>query len=87
MRAHLADFDVACPATLDEALALLAAGVTRPGGMTPMAGATDLYVPFAAGHVAPTTFLSLHAVAEFRAPALSSIYRSWISPSIYSSTA
>lgn len=69
MRAHLADFDVACPATLDEALTFLAAGATRPGGVTPLAGATDVYVPFAAGFVAPTTFMSLHAVAEFRAPA------------------
>ena len=69
MRSHLADFDVACPTTLAEALALLAAGAGRPGGVTPLAGATDLYVPFAGGQLAPTTFVSLHAVAEFAAPA------------------
>ncbi len=69
MRSRLEDFDVACPTNLSAALALLASGAARPGGVTPLAGATDLYVPFNAGHVAPTTFVSLHAVAEFKAPA------------------
>jgi len=69
MRSHLPDFDVACPTSLDEALALLAGAAGRPGGVTPLAGATDLYVPFNGGQLAPTMFVSLHAVAEFAAPA------------------
>ncbi len=69
MRSRLEDFDVLCPTSLAEALGHLVAGAARPGGATPLAGATDLYVPFNAGHVAPTTFVSLHAVAEFHVPA------------------
>lgn len=69
MRSHLSDFDVACPTSLAEALAILAARAGEPGGVTPLAGATDLYVPFAAGHLPATAFVSLHAVAEFAAPA------------------
>ncbi len=64
MRSHLADFEVACPRSLAEALTLLAEKAGAPGGATPLAGATDLYVPFAGGHLAPTTFVSLAAVAE-----------------------
>ena len=64
MRSHLADFDVVRPASLDEALALAATQAGKPGGITPLAGATDLFVPFNAGQLAPTTFLDLHAIAE-----------------------
>jgi xanthine dehydrogenase small subunit len=68
VRSHLADFTVLCPASLDEALALLAEHAGRPGGATPLAGATDLYVPLNAGALAPTTFVSLHGVAELGGP-------------------
>jgi xanthine dehydrogenase small subunit len=68
LRSHLADFPVECPASLDDALALLARHAGRPGGATPLAGATDLYVPFAAGQLKATTFVSLHGVAELAQP-------------------
>jgi CO/xanthine dehydrogenase FAD-binding subunit len=69
MRSHLPEFPVACPSSLDEALAVLAEKADRPGGVTPLAGATDLFVPFNAGHLAPTTFVSLSGVAELARPA------------------
>lgn len=69
MRSWLAEFDVACPRTLGEALSLLAEGAGQAGAVTPLAGATDLYVLFNAGQVAPTRFVSLHAVPELSAPA------------------
>ncbi len=69
MRSWLAEFDVACPRALGEALSLLAEGAAQPGTVTPLAGATDLYVLFNAGQVAPTRFVSLHAVPELSAPA------------------
>ncbi len=77
MRSHLSDFEVDCPSTLDEALAILDARAGEPGGATPLAGATDLYVPFAAGHLPGTRFVSLHAVAELKAPAFwdGAVYR------------
>ena len=68
MRSHLADFEVQCPASLDEALALVAERAARSGGVTPLAGATDLYVPFNAGQLPSTTFVSLHGIAELKAP-------------------
>ena len=64
MRSHLADFDVVCPTSLDEALAFAATHAAEPGGVTPLAGATDLFVPFNGGQLAPTTFLDLHGIAE-----------------------
>jgi CO/xanthine dehydrogenase FAD-binding subunit len=63
MRSHLADFEVVCPTSLEDALALAATHAGQPGGMTPLAGATDLFVPFNAGQLAPTTFLDLHGIA------------------------
>jgi CO/xanthine dehydrogenase FAD-binding subunit len=63
MRSWLAEFDVACPRALPEALALLG------DGATPLAGATDLFVLMNAGHLKPTKFVSLHGVAELGAPA------------------
>lgn len=68
MRSHLAEFPVECPTRLDEALALLARHAGTPGGATPLAGATDLYVPLNAGQLPPTTFVSLHGVTELAAP-------------------
>ena len=69
MRSWLAEFDVACPRALPEALALLAEGADRPGAVTPLAGATDLYVLLNAGHLKATRFVSLHGVPELSAPA------------------
>jgi len=66
VRSHLEDFDVACPKTLAEALELLAA---KPGSMTPLAGATDLFVLLNAGQLAPTHFLSLAGIPELAMPA------------------
>jgi CO/xanthine dehydrogenase FAD-binding subunit len=68
MRSFLPEFPVECPARLDDALALLARLAGTPGGATPLAGATDLYVPLNAGHLPPTTFVSLHGVGELAAP-------------------
>lgn len=68
MRSHLVDFEVACPQSLDEALAFMAGHASRPGGVTPLAGATDLYVPLNAGQLPPTVFVSLHGVAGLAAP-------------------
>jgi len=58
MRSWLAEFDVACPRALPDALALLGEGAT------PLAGATDLFVLMNAGHLKPTKFVSLHGVPE-----------------------
>jgi CO/xanthine dehydrogenase FAD-binding subunit len=69
VRSHLADFDVASPRTLAEALDLMAEGAANPGSVTPLAGATDLFVLMNAGHLPATRFISLHAVPEFAAPA------------------
>src|SRR6185503_3511609 len=63
VRSWLAEFDVACPRALPEALALLGDGVT------PLAGATDLFVLMNAGHLPATKLVSLHGVAELAAPA------------------
>ena len=59
MRSWLAEFDVACPRALPEALTLIA-----QEGSTPLAGATDLFVLMNAGHLKPTRFVSLHGVPE-----------------------
>jgi CO/xanthine dehydrogenase FAD-binding subunit len=64
LRSHLADFDVLRPTSLGEALAFAATHAAKPGGVTPLAGATDLFVSFNAGQLAPTTFLELHGIAE-----------------------
>jgi len=63
VRSWLAEFDVACPRALPEALALVGEGAT------PLAGATDLFVLMNAGHLQPTKFVSLHGIAELAAPA------------------
>jgi CO/xanthine dehydrogenase FAD-binding subunit len=54
---------VATPATLDEALAVLAADPTR----AVLAGGTDLMVEINFGHRAPESVLALHRVAALRA--------------------
>jgi len=68
MRSHLADFEVVRPASLDDALGFTATHAGRPGGVTPLAGATDLFVTFNAGQLEPTTFLDLHGIAELTQP-------------------
>jgi len=67
MRSYLPDFPVECPTRLEDALAFLSERASSPGGVTPLAGATDLYVLLNAGQLPPTAFVSLHAVREFAA--------------------
>ncbi len=63
MRAYLPDCDLRVAATLDDALALLAA---EPGVWTPIAGGTDLMVVHNAGRLKATRFLDLSRLAELR---------------------
>jgi CO/xanthine dehydrogenase FAD-binding subunit len=65
VRSPLDEFPVVRPTRLADALALLAA---KPEAITPLAGATDLFVTLNAGALAPTTFLDLSALREL-APA------------------
>ena len=64
MRGNVPDCTVEVPATLLEALALLA---RQPGHWRPLAGGTDLMVPFAAGRLEDTRFLSLQRLEELGA--------------------
>ncbi|NTW85942.1 MAG: xanthine dehydrogenase family protein subunit M [Holophagaceae bacterium] len=63
MRGFLPDFDVRVPASLSEALELMA---QAPGTFTPLAGGTDLMVVYNAGRLKPTCFLDLSGLAELR---------------------
>lgn len=63
MRAYLPAFDCRAPASLDEALVLLA---SEPGKWTPLAGGTDLMVLFESGKLAPGHFLSIWKLPELR---------------------
>jgi CO/xanthine dehydrogenase FAD-binding subunit len=63
MRGYLPDFDVRVPASLSEALELMA---QAPGTYTPLAGGTDLMVVYNAGRLKPTRFLDLSRLAELR---------------------
>ena len=63
MRGYLPDFDVRVPASLGEALELMA---QAPGTYTPLAGGTDLMVVYNAGRLKPTRFLDLSRLAELR---------------------
>jgi CO/xanthine dehydrogenase FAD-binding subunit len=64
MRGDVPVCAVQVPGSLAEALE----GLHRePGAWRPLAGGTDLMVPFAAGRLADTRFLSLHRLAELRA--------------------
>lgn len=56
MRADLAEYEVAVPRDLSDALAHLA---QAPGHWTPLAGGTDLMVVLAAGQLRPCAMLSL----------------------------
>jgi CO/xanthine dehydrogenase FAD-binding subunit len=64
MRGDVPACDVRVPASLEEALATLA---REPGRWRPLAGGTDLMVPFAAGRLADTRFLSLQRLDPLRA--------------------
>jgi len=61
MRAFVSDYEMRAAASLDEALALMAAS---PGEWTPFAGGTDLMVAFAAGLLPPGRYLSLLGLGE-----------------------
>jgi CO/xanthine dehydrogenase FAD-binding subunit len=63
MRADVPACDVRVPATLEEALGLLA---REPGIWRPLAGGTDLMVPFASGRLRDTHFLSLQSLDSLR---------------------
>jgi CO/xanthine dehydrogenase FAD-binding subunit len=62
MRGDVPACAVKAPGTLREALELLSAGE----GWRPLAGGTDLMVPFASGRLEQTRFLSLHRLDELR---------------------
>jgi CO/xanthine dehydrogenase FAD-binding subunit len=63
VRSWLAEYDVACPRALPEALSLLGEGAM------PLAGATDLFVLMNAGHLPGGKLVSLHGVPELAQPA------------------
>src|SRR5687767_6391230 len=63
MRAYLPAYDLTAPATLDEALTLLAA---EPGAWKPFAGGTDLMVLFEAGRLPEGRYLGLWNLAPLR---------------------
>jgi CO/xanthine dehydrogenase FAD-binding subunit len=64
MRGQVPDCTVQVPGSLQEALEILA---REPGRWRPLAGGTDLMVPFAAGRLADTRFLSLQRLDVLRA--------------------
>jgi CO/xanthine dehydrogenase FAD-binding subunit len=64
MRGDVPECTVQVPATLREALETLA---REPGRWRPLAGGTDLMVPFAAGRLADSHFLSLQRLDALRA--------------------
>ncbi len=63
MRGQLHNVEVRVPASLSDALALLA---REPGVWTPLAGGTDLMVVHNAGHLKATRFLDLSRFEELR---------------------
>jgi CO/xanthine dehydrogenase FAD-binding subunit len=64
LRGQVPDCAVQVPGSLQEALEILA---REPGRWRPLAGGTDLMVPFAAGRLADTRFLSLQRLDVLRA--------------------
>lgn len=61
MRAYVPDYDLVTPASLKEALDLLA---REPGTWRPIAGGTDVMVVFNAGNLAHTRYLSIAGFEE-----------------------
>jgi CO/xanthine dehydrogenase FAD-binding subunit len=64
MRAIVPNYDMVAPASLGEALGLLAAA---PGHYTPFAGGTDLMVVNEKGQLPPGSYLSLHRLRDLAA--------------------
>jgi carbon-monoxide dehydrogenase medium subunit len=60
----LAEFEILSPASLDEALELVASDAT--GNVRPLGGGTNLVVDLRAGRESPTSLVSLCDVAELR---------------------
>lgn len=63
MRGYLPDYDVTTPASLNEALALIA---REPGRYRPLAGGTDLMVVLSAGRLPAAAFVDLSRCSELR---------------------
>jgi len=63
MRSFLPDYDLVAPASLEEALELMA---REPGAWSPLAGGTDLMVVLNAGHLPAARFLDLSRCAGLR---------------------
>jgi CO/xanthine dehydrogenase FAD-binding subunit len=63
MRSFLPSFDLRAPASLSDALEMLA---REPGQWRPFAGGTDLMVQLEAGTLPPGRYLSLWGLAELR---------------------
>jgi CO/xanthine dehydrogenase FAD-binding subunit len=63
MRSYLPDYRVRVPASLEEALELLA---REPGAWTPIAGGTDLMVLFNAGRLQGRSLLDISGLYELR---------------------
>ena len=63
MRANVPECTVQVPGSLQEALETLA---REPGRWRPLAGGTDLMVPFASGRLPDTRFLSLQRLDDLR---------------------
>jgi CO/xanthine dehydrogenase FAD-binding subunit len=63
MHADPTQYALTAPATLSDALTLLA---SDPGRHTPIAGGTELMVAFAAGRLQQTSLLSIHHLTELR---------------------
>ena len=63
MRAHVADYDLVAPGSLDQTLRLLA---EQPGIWLPIAGGTDLMVLFEAGKLPQRKLVSLWRIPELK---------------------
>jgi CO/xanthine dehydrogenase FAD-binding subunit len=64
MRSDPRDYELATPATLNAALALLA---SEPGSWTPVAGGTDLMVLYGAGNLSARRLVSIWNLPELKA--------------------
>jgi CO/xanthine dehydrogenase FAD-binding subunit len=63
MHSNPADYNLIAPATLDQALDILA---SEPGHYTPIAGGTELMVALGAGRLAQKNLLSINHLKELR---------------------
>src|ERR1017187_2534691 len=62
MRSNVAEYELISAPTLSATLALLA----DPGGLTPIAGGTELMVALAAGHLPQKRLISINHLRELR---------------------